>query len=177
MMGEPMDSRGVRQSLMARELSDLPQESLEFAIAAWLRGDKDHLSSYEQDRTRIGVFFPKPAELREVAELHAREQRAARREQARQDREEAERRDREEHPENYVYWNPAEALQQLMEKKNIDSTSAGSEILLPRSSRICCPHCKQALPFTAEGLALLRPGDLRAIADALEREESKSWPF
>ncbi len=171
MMGEPMDSRGVRQSLMARELSDLPQESLEFAITAWLRGEKGHLSSYEQDRARIGVFFPKPAELREIAKLHAREQRMAKREQARQEKAEAERRDREEHPEKYVYWNPAEALQQFFKKGNLENTPAEPEILKPKTSPICCPHCRQALPFTADGLAMLRPEDLRAIADVLEREE------
>jgi hypothetical protein len=169
MMGEPMDSRGVRQSLMARELSDLPQQSLEFAIAAWLRGDKEHLSSYEQDRTRVGVFFPKPAELREIAELHTREQRMARREQARQEREEAERRDREDHPENYVYWNPAEALRKLVEKKSF-SENPLPEILSPKSAPVYCPHCKQPLPFTAEGLAMLRPEDLRAMADVLEQK-------
>jgi hypothetical protein len=171
MMGEPMDSRGVRQSLMARELSDLPQQSLEFAITAWLRGDKEHLSSYEQDRTRIGVFFPKPAELREIAELHAREQRMAKREQARQEREEAERRDRADHPENYLYWDPAEALQELVEKKGFGESSV-PEILSPKSSTVCCPHCKQPLPFTAEGLAMLRPEDLRAMADAIERQRA-----
>lgn len=168
MMGEPMDSRGVRQSLMARELSDISQESLEFAFAAWLRGDKGHLSSYEQDRARIGVFFPKPAELREIAELHAREQRRIQRQQVRQEREAAEQRDREEHPEKYVYWNPVEALQQLIAKRDMDTAP---EILSPKTSPVCCPHCKRPLPFTAEGLAMLRPEDLRAMADALERSE------
>jgi hypothetical protein len=165
MLGEPMDSRGLRQSLMAKELSDLPAESLDYALAAWRRGEKGHLSSYEQDRSRIGVFFPKPAELREIAEQHAREQRRLARDQARRDREEAERRDRQEHPENYVHWNPAEALENLGAKKRIDAP----EILPPKKSPVCCPHCKQALPFTAEGLGMLRPEDLRALADALER--------
>lgn len=66
-----MDPEGMRQSLMARELCDLPHASLEYALA---------------ELRRTSRFFPKPAEIRELAEPHAREHRRLAREQEEQER-------------------------------------------------------------------------------------------
>ena len=68
LMGEPANE--MRQRLMADELKDMPKSSLEYALRAWKRGDNDHLPDFLQGNTRIGVFFPKPAELRQIAEYH-----------------------------------------------------------------------------------------------------------
>ena len=101
-MGEPTDRAGDRWTLMAEDLSDLPSESVLYAVEAWSRGESKHLSQYQRDRSRVGVFFPKCAELREIAQLHAREQAgfaATRRQLAEYAAWEA---DRTAHPENYV---------------------------------------------------------------------------
>ena len=101
MMGEPSDQNGDRWLLMAQSLADLPLVSILYAVKAWERGESRHLSAYQQDHTRIGVFFPKPAELREIARMHIREQGAAERDR----RERAEwdflKADIEAHPERY----------------------------------------------------------------------------
>jgi hypothetical protein len=101
MMGEPMDSGGVRFRLMAEELSDLPQDSVKHAITTWLRGDTSHLSNYQQDHARIGVFFPKTGELREIAAFHLREHRQRDRDRNLVEQLERDSRHRREHPEEY----------------------------------------------------------------------------
>ena len=83
----PLDSKGARLQLIAEELSDLPEEALEHAFKMWRRGDKSHLRSDMRDDVRVGVFFPRPCELREIANFYQREQR----ELARQREEEEER--------------------------------------------------------------------------------------
>jgi hypothetical protein len=99
-LGEPMTAD--RQELTARALCDLPREALEAAFATWLRGDKSHLSPYEAEHTRVGVFFPKPAELREIANAFLAEKQSRDREQrAIQEAREWER-DRKLHPDRYV---------------------------------------------------------------------------
>jgi hypothetical protein len=72
MLGEPM---GVRLRLMAEELSDLSPDSVEHAVKMWGRGDKSHLKSQLRDDTRIGIVFPAPAELREIAMFYLAQQR------------------------------------------------------------------------------------------------------
>jgi hypothetical protein len=91
MLAEPMDPQGMRLTLMADNLGDLPTAAVEYAIDMWGRGDKSHLRGDLRDDVRIGVFFPKPCELREIANFYLREQR----ELARQ-RDEAEERKRQE---------------------------------------------------------------------------------
>jgi hypothetical protein len=102
MMGEPMDKDGARLRLMAEELADLQADSVQHAITAWRRGDTRHLSSYQQDHTRIGVFFPKPAELREIAQFYLREKRQRERDRERIEQDEREARHRQENPDAYV---------------------------------------------------------------------------
>lgn len=159
LLGEPMDSAGIRQSLIAQELSDLPAESLAFALDCWRKGDKRHLSAYQQDVTRIGVFFPKPAELREIAELHAAEKRKRDREEAKRLEDEACARDLREHPENYC--SMADVVGDLYVKKGAKRTALDK----PRSTT--CTHCNGKLSL--QGLS---PADLRTLADALERQAS-----
>ena len=112
-LGEPMNAD--RQELLTEELSDLPVEALQYATRQWLRGDRSHLSSFEQESTRVGVFFPKPAELRAIADVFLRKQRAERRAQERRESEERDRRHREENPEEYV---ATTELQSKIDKMN-----------------------------------------------------------
>jgi hypothetical protein len=102
MMGEPMDKDGARLRLMAEELADLPADSVEHAIAVWRRGDTSHLSSYQQDHTRIGVFFPKPAEVREIAGFYLRDKRQKERDRERIEQDERDAQHRRENPDAYV---------------------------------------------------------------------------
>ena len=102
MMGEPMDKEGARLRLMADDLADLPVDSVQHAIMAWRRGDTFHLSAYEQEHTRIGVFFPKPAELREIAEFYLRQQHQKDRDRKRIEQDERDERHRRENPDEYV---------------------------------------------------------------------------
>jgi hypothetical protein len=153
-----MDAEGIRQSLMAKELSDLPAESLAFALDAWKRGDKRHLSSYQQDVARIGVFFPKPAELREIAELHAANKRDRDRAENMRLTRKAEERDREAHPERYT----------TMAAVYADVAHRGRVKLLEapqpaESKKAYCEHCNGVQ------LSALRAEDLRALADVLDR--------
>jgi hypothetical protein len=159
LLGEPMDAAGVRQSLIAQELSDLPAESLAYALDCWKKGDKRHLSAYQQDVARIGVFFPKPAELREIAELHAAEKRKRDREEAKRLEDEAYARDLREHPENYC--SMADVAGDLYVKKGAKGTALNK----PQST--ICTHCNGKLSL--QGLS---PADLRVLADALERQAS-----
>lgn len=103
MMGEPMDKDGARLRLMAEDLADLPADSVRHAITAWRRGDTRHLSSYLQDHTRIGVFFPKPAELREIAGFYLREKRQRESDRERIEQDERDALHRKEHPDEYVH--------------------------------------------------------------------------
>ena len=98
-LGEPMTPE--RQALMAEALSDLPAKAVLSAIDAWQRGDKRHLSAYQQDSVRVGVFFPKPAELRELAQLHMRADASTRRANEFLGDLDRWRADAEAHPENY----------------------------------------------------------------------------
>jgi hypothetical protein len=68
MLGESMDEKGLRLRLMAEELSDLPAEATEHAVRMWSRGDKSHLKGQLRDDASVGIFFPKPAQLRQIAE-------------------------------------------------------------------------------------------------------------
>jgi hypothetical protein len=102
-MGEPVDSGGIRLRLMGEELADLPADSVEYAITAWRRGDKRHLSNFQQEHVRIGVFFPRPAELREIAELYLREKHQRERERERIEQDERDAQHRREHPDAYVH--------------------------------------------------------------------------
>jgi hypothetical protein len=101
MIGEPLDAGGVRLRLMAEDLSDLPEKSVEYAITAWGRGDKSHLSSYQQDHTRIGVFFPKPSEVREIATFYLKEERQKERNRELAEQRKRDEQHRREHPEEY----------------------------------------------------------------------------
>jgi hypothetical protein len=159
LLGEPMDSAGIRQSLIARELSDLPAESLAYAMECWKKGDKRHLSTYQQDVTRVGVFFPKPAELREIAELHAAEKRKRDREEANRIRDEEYTRDIREHPEEYC--SMADVIGDLHSKKGIKPKAPVG----PPTT--VCMHCSEKL--SPQGLS---SQDLRALADALDRQAS-----
>ena len=103
---------------MASTLSDLPTDSVFYAIEAWSRGESKHLSAYQQDRTRIGIFFPKPAELREIAKLHAREEAGLRATQDQLAEWDRWRADKEAHPENYPPL--GEALKRVLEAKGRD---------------------------------------------------------
>lgn len=161
LLGESLDSEGVRQSLMAQELADLPAESLAHALDCWKRGDKRHLSTYQQDATRVGVFFPRPAELREIAQLHARETREREREQARQRQQEAEERHRQEHPEEYC--SIGDLVGDLYAKQEAKTA--------PRA-----PRDKQHCDDKTVQLSGLSPADLRALADALERQAQRQDP-
>lgn len=154
LLGETLDSEGIRQSLMAKELSDLPAESLDFALDCWKRGDKRHLSAYQQDVTRVGVFFPRPAELREIAQLHAAEQAERRRNKATLRQIEEYSQDRQEHPENYV--SVADVLGEFFKTKGLEPPAK------PVSAY--CPHCNGVQ------LSALRPEDLRALADVMEKQ-------
>lgn len=168
MMAEPMDSGGVRLRLMAEDLSDLPTESVEYAIKAWRRGDTSHLSSYQQDHVRIGVFFPKPAELREIATVHLREQRQRDRDRERAEQDERDAQHRRQHPEQYV--SMAEITAEVAERKKLSLLQAEQK---PGAK---CPRCGESLPvqpLSATGLALLSPADLRLMADVVERSRGK----
>src|SRR5258708_271369 len=101
-IGEPMDAEGNRLRLMAQDLCDLSQESLQHALTVWRKGDKRHLTEAQQETSRLGVFFPRPVELREIANWYsAAKWRAA---HAREELEklQAAERHRLEHPEDYV---------------------------------------------------------------------------
>jgi hypothetical protein len=160
LLGESWDSEGVRQSLMAQELGDLPAESLAHALDCWKRGDKKHLSAYQQDVARIGVFFPKPAELREIAELHAAEKRKRDREEAKRLEDEAYARDLREHPENYC--SMADVAGDLYAKKGVKPKATD------KPPATVCTHCNGKLSL--QGLS---SQDLRALADALDRQVAR----
>jgi hypothetical protein len=87
---------------MGEELADLPADSVEYAISAWRRGDKRHLSSYQQDHVRIGIFFPRPAELREIADFYLRDKHQRQRDRERLEQDERDARHRRENPDAYV---------------------------------------------------------------------------
>jgi hypothetical protein len=87
--------------MMSVELSDLPADSVLAAMDAWIRGDDSHLSQYEQERVRVGVFIPRPAELRDIVRYHRLRERERREQLEREERDAAEARDRMAHPENY----------------------------------------------------------------------------
>jgi hypothetical protein len=78
MLGEPLDGQGVRVRLMAESLADLPADAVEHAVRMWERGDKSHLKGQLRDDPSVGIFFPKPAQLRQIAEHYlAQQQRLA----------------------------------------------------------------------------------------------------
>jgi hypothetical protein len=106
---------------MAEDLADLPIESVQHAITAWCRGDTSHLTSYQQDHTRIGVFFPKPAELRAIAEYFLREKRARERDRERMEQYEREEQHRKDHPEQYE--DMAAIVKEFYEKRGQRETS------------------------------------------------------
>ena len=171
MMAEPMDSGGVRLRLMADELSDLPVESVEYAIKAWRRGDKSHLSSYEQDHARIGTFFPKPAELREIAEFYLREQRRKDRDRERQEQDERDAKHRREHPEEYVSMGDILADVAARKKAALLPEAEPRPILGAKCAQCGAPQ--SIPPMSALGLAALSPADLRLMADVVERSRER----
>jgi hypothetical protein len=36
-----------------------------------------------------------------------------------------------------------------------------------------CPHCEGLLPFTADAIYQMRPEDLRALADVIEKRQAE----
>jgi len=165
LMGEPFEADGVRQAMMAEELSDLPLESLDYAIAMWRRGDKRHLSEFQQGNTRVGVFFPKAAELREIAAPHAAEahRQARDREQARQLADDE--RHRREHPERY--FNLGELMESVLKRKGM-ATAPPEPPQRPAADAVACPHCGGSVEplYRLSGFSA---ADLRAMADGIEK--------
>jgi len=152
-----------RQLAMAQALCHLPRESLGVAFKAWLRGDKSHLSEYEAAHTRVGVFFPKPAELIAIAEIHAAQQRHYRASQEVIEGHRRMERDRELHPERYVHMR--DILAEFIEKQ-------GTKI--PKAPQgVTCPHCNSALPDRNGAVSNLKPAELRLLADAIERRATE----
>jgi hypothetical protein len=60
---------------MAEALSDLPAAAVEHAVTMWSRGDKSHLKAHLREDASVGIFFPRPAQLRQIAEHYLSEQR------------------------------------------------------------------------------------------------------
>ena len=83
---------------MAEELVDLPADSLQHAITAWSRGDVSGLSSYQQEHSRVGTFYPKPAELRTLARVFLRKKRMEDEQRVREEEYEAMEQRRRNHP-------------------------------------------------------------------------------
>ena len=107
---------------MADALSDLPADSINHAVTIWQRGDKRHLSSFQQDHTRVGVFFPKPAEIREIAEFYLREKRQRERDRERIEKDERDEQHRKEHPDEYE--NMSVIIKQFYEKRGMREASS-----------------------------------------------------
>jgi hypothetical protein len=159
LLGEPINPD--RQQLLTEELSDLPVEALLYAIDRWKKGDRSHLSEYEQQSTRVGVFFPKPAELRDIAKPFMRD--LATQQLARETREAREReaRMRAEHPEQYEpspdVQAALDALNKKFEMKRVVPIAARREYVeLPK---------EEVLRMTAE--------DLEALAKALRTHQQR----
>jgi hypothetical protein len=136
-------------------------EALLYAIDRWKKGDRSHLSEYEQQSTRVGVFFPKPAELRDIAKPFMRD--LATQQLARETREAREReaRMRAEHPEQYEpspdVQAALDALNKKFEMKRVVPIAARREYVeLPK---------EEVLRMTAE--------DLEALAKALRTHQQR----
>ena len=151
-----------QQQLLTQELSDLPMEALLYAIDKWKRGDRSHLSEFEQASTRVGVFFPRPAELRQIANVYLRGQRIREEEERFKREREAERRHFEEHPEEYV---PTAELEAKMETLN---ARIG---VLPGVDEKA-----QKIAVTLEALMQLEPAKIRELADLVESRLALNVP-
>lgn len=164
-MGQPMTDQ--RQALMAQGLADLPLESVRYALKAWEQGDKRHLSGYQQDRTRVGVFCPTVAELREIAGIHAAEARRVAADRERNERYEAEEADRAAHPEQYGTF--AEVAERVFAKRGEDLRAAHKAKAEEAAKQSACPHCGGALLYEG-ALSAITPAEMRLIADVMERK-------
>jgi hypothetical protein len=161
MLGEPLDEKGLRLALMADQLSDLSEEAVIFSIKAWGRGDSSHLSAYAADHTRIGVFFPKPAELREIARLYMRAERDKQEERERWEASLADSVDRVAHPENYC--SMGDVLKDVAERGRVKLLEAAK---LQAEKPAACSACAGRV------LSALSAADLRALADLKEAAEA-----
>jgi hypothetical protein len=174
LMAEPLDEEGMRLTLMATELADLPQKSLRFALNAWRRGDKSHLSEFERRNSKIGTFFPKAAELRQIAAPHAAEMCRRERNREFQRQAEAEEKHLKEHPE--LYTPVADIFRECLEKRGMKIPVA--EIPQPKKDpKRVLEMPKAAQQPSYDGLAQLSPEDLRLLADAHERNRKlkEAW--
>lgn len=159
MMGEPQDESGIRLRLMAESLCGLPLEAVEAAIDAWGRGDSSHLSAYQSDRTRVGIFFPKVAEIREIAQLYVRREREKEEVRTREEEVERESRHRAEHPEDYI--SMADILRDVHARGRAKLLESGAR---PLEKPPVCASCAGRV------LAAFSPADLRALADLREEQ-------
>ena len=157
----------MRLRLMAEELSDLPMAAIDHAVMMWRRGDTKHLSSYQQESVRIGVFFPKPAELRDIAQFFLRKQRQEQRQRELDDEYAAQERHRTENPEQYM--SVASIVAEVAEKKKLDLVQAATA-----KAALKCSNCGVALPVQKPSLATLTPAELRLMADTREKQLSQA---
>ena len=149
----------IQQALMAEQLCDLPMEALQFATDRWLKGDTSHLSDFQAESARVGVFMPRASELRVIAVKHLREKRAERRERDRREALEAERRHFREHPEEYE---PSDVVQAKITEMN-QRLSFNRIIEMPT---------KPFVEMKREDVMRLSIADLEALIYALRLREA-----
>lgn len=84
-LGCDLDQDGQTIAQRAADLNDLPHAALEYAIDAWRRGERKYLTPEVLGDLRIipGIFFPRAAELRIIAEGWLADQQKAQREEQR----------------------------------------------------------------------------------------------
>ncbi len=99
-LGQTLDPR--RQALMAQDLSDLPLDALEHALTAWRRGETGHLSEYQREHSRVGIFFPTEAEIRAIARPYLSRKRNEEDLLRRKEEEQERMRYMKEHPEEFI---------------------------------------------------------------------------
>jgi hypothetical protein len=147
----------------------LSPEALKVACDLWAAGDVSHLPEHMQDRTRIGVYFPKTAELRVVAEHWM----ASREKQAR-DREKGWTREAHDAAVAAAERRVAEELKRGADRPRAERGDLAVAIERVKHAVSTAPVIRTHAELSSETVVRMSPNDLRALAAAIEAAQRRA---